>query len=255
MLGAITAAGVAGALLLALVDSGGESSKAEPGDGQIQRSRPLSMHERSAKRLESRIAAQPGDQRLKRRAIETWIEAGSERLVRREVGETLVPRLAREDYEAAARIWGRYLEQSKRPPDAATAETAASVLIALAEIGTRDLDLLEGYVAGAARAVAIAGEKKRTLFTLSNVAVYAYFNGEYARGDVAAKAAAADAHTKRLHRIAVDQLAAYRERGETFRRLLRQARIELDESGEELLDEPLRAFVHSSGLNKDDPTQ
>lgn len=234
-------------VLMLLPSNDGNSMDPDP--------RPLSTHERKAKRLERRLEASPDNEKLWARAIEAWNRAGGQWLLNRDFGDKQVPAAVREDFSAAVGIWDHYLERKADEANAGIAEVAATIYMQLAEIGSRDPTKVEDYVASAARASEIAGRHHPILFTLSNTAVYAYFNGETARGEVAAEGAAADAHSKQLHRVAVDQLNEYQERGETFRRLLSEAKAELRESGDELLDEPLKAYVQRAGLNKDDPTK
>jgi hypothetical protein len=240
---------IAGALVLMLLPSGGDRGADRPPRG-------LTGHERKAQRLERRAAAHPGDERLSARAIRTWNRAGGQWLLERDFGDSRIPPAVREDFRHSVGVWDRYLARTGDDANPDIAETAAEIYMQLAEIGSRDPERVERDVAGAARASEIAGRGKPILYTLSNTAIYAYFNGETRRGEVAADGAAADAgDNKQLRTIAIDQLNGYQERGETFRRLLREAKDEMEESGDDLLDEPLKAYVHQVGLNKEDPSE
>jgi hypothetical protein len=243
--GAVVLVALGGVLVVVLGQSKGQPQA---------KSRPLSSEERGAEKLERRLARSPGNHRLQLAAMEAWVEAGAQRLFHRNVESERIPVGVRQDFEAGMRIWDRYLEQVGGKADIDTAEIASSISLELAEIGSRDPADLEADVARAARAVQIAGRHRPTLFTLSNVAVYSYFNGEYARGDVAAKGAAETFMAKRRQDIVYEQLDSSREWAKVFRRLLAHANAELEESGDELLEEPLKAYTSEAGINKDEPT-
>jgi hypothetical protein len=223
------------------------------GDGGVK-NRPLSAQEREAKRIERRLARAPGDRGLQLEAVEAWVEAGGQRLSDVDVTTEPIPGAVRVDFEAGLRIWDRYLTQTGGDAGAEIANSAGEVSFALAEIGSRDPADIEADIARAARALQIAGRRQPTLYMLSNVAVYSYFDGEYARGDVAARGAAATFRQRSRRRIVFEQLDSSREHAEVFRRLLAHANAELDESGDDLLEEPLRAYSGAVGLNKEEPT-
>jgi hypothetical protein len=236
---------LAGLLILAL-GGGGEASPDR---------RPLSPRERKAERIERRSAAKPGDLKLQLAAIETWIEAGSDRLGKIDVEVEEIPAAVREDFEAGMRIWGRYRDRLKSKADADIIELAGEVSFELAEIGSRDLGKIEADVARAADALRIVGRYRPTLYTLSNVAVFAFFNGEFARGNVAGRAAAAGFKKRSRRKIVTEQIDYYRENAKVFRRILDQAASELRESGDDLLEKPLKLYSGRTGLNKDNPTE
>jgi len=248
---------VVGAALLLLAIACVLTLAVGQGDTDTHSTRPpLSPLERKARQMERRLAAMPTDRRLLLATMEAWLEAGHRRLSKIDVEVESVPTAVRDDLEDGLRIWDRYLEQTGDEAGVEVAELAGGSSMELAEIGSRDPARVEADVARAALALRIAGRHRPTLFTLSNTAVFAYFNGETARGEVAAAGAAADPQNSRqLRKIAIEQLNGYQERGETFRRLLEEAKAELHESGDELLERPLKAFVHHAGLNKDDPME
>jgi hypothetical protein len=243
--GALALLTVAGILTVVL------SSEGDPGASPRSLTRP----ERKAIRLERRLAANPGDQGLWLRAIRAWSEAAGSWLFQRDFGDTRIPAAVREDLIASVQLWDRYLQRTGGKAGADLAEIAGEIAMELAEVGSRNPFTVEDYVATASRAAEISGELRPNLFTLSNVAVYAYFNGEPARADIAASKAAKTFRKKARRKIVVEQLNAYHERADVFRQLLTEAKAELRESGDELLEQPLKAYVHSVGINTDDPTE
>jgi len=220
-------------------------------DASSQSDPPTALEEK-AERVEERLAEHPGDPALQRSTMQAWIEAGNQRLFDLDTATEPIPHVVPEDFEAGLRAWERYIRQTNGEADAELAEDAGDTYFRLLEIGSRDLAEIEANAAGAAKALRIAGSNSPDLFTLSNEAIYEYFNGELAAGERAARGAIADAPSKTVD-IVKRQFAGYRERGEFFRRQLRQAAAELQETGEELLAERLKAYRDAVSVNKDDP--
>lgn len=231
-----------------------------PGDDPRADPRPLSPLERKAKRMEERLASAPNDRKLQAATFEAWVEAGGTRLVGIGIGEK-IPAAVPEDFEAGLRIWDRYWEQFDAKADVDSKadldmiELAGEVSMELAEIGSSDPRKIEADVARAADTLQIAGKHRPTLYTLSNVAVFAYFNGEFPRGNVAGREAASGFKKKARRKIVMEQLDYYRGNAEVFRRLLKQTNAELRESGDELLEKPLKVYTGRTGLNKDNPAR
>jgi hypothetical protein len=254
---AVALLAIGGGLLFGRSPSDGDPpsySSDRPDYDPRSKGRHLSRQERQAKRFEKRLAQRPADPELQLATTEAWLEAGLARLYGRDTSVETIPPLVREDLETGLRVWDSYLRQTGGTAGADIAERVGEASFLLAEIGSCDPADLEVDVARAARALRIAGRQRPILYTLSNTATYAYFNGEFARGDAAAKAAAAGFKKASRRKIVLDQLDFYRGNAEVFRRLLREANVELSESGEALLDVPLKAYSGQAGINKDDPT-
>ena len=232
-------------LLLVAAPFDGEDSGAE--------GYPLSKLEKKAVRVERRLGRKPNDLGVLQSTALAWMEAGNKRTQGVETRTEPIPAAASDDYRNAVRTWNRYLRRTGGEAGGDFAELAGRTYFRLAEIGSRNLGEIEANVTGAARALRIAGIEKPEMFTLSNTAIYAYFNGEFARGNTVSLAAAADIERSK-RRLVLIQLHEYRERAEYFRGQLRRARAELRETGEELLDQPLQAYSSSTELNRDDPT-
>lgn len=221
------------------------------GAGPSADERPLSTAERAAERVERRLARSPQSARLLRATTQAWINAGNQRISKLSSGAGPGAGPIREDFKAGFRAWNRYLRRMGGDVGGDIAELVGGAYFHLLEIGSRDLGEIEANAAGAARALTIAGRHKPTLFTLSNTAIYDYFNGEFAAGDRAAEGAAANVTFHK--RLVVGQLNGYRERAEFFRGQVRRAAQELQETGEDLLEEPLKAYSSSAELNQDNP--
>jgi hypothetical protein len=213
--------------------------------------RPLSPLERKAQQVERRLARNPEDKQQLLATMQAWIEAGNNRLSATEYRTHPIPSAVSEDFKAGLRAWNRYLKQTGGEADAEIAELASGTFFQLVEIGSTDPGEAEANAAGAARAQRIAGKQQPTLYTLSNLATYQYFNGEYAAGDRSARGAAADVDKR--PDIVFEQLDAYRERAEKFRRRLKRGAEELRESGEEELETPIKGYGSAAGINGYEP--
>lgn len=90
---------------------------------------------------------------------------------------------------------------------------------------------------------------------LSNLATYEYFNGEFAAGDRAAKAAAAEVTEPGdlEPRDVIGQLNEYKERGEKFVARVKRGAEELEETGEEELENPIKGYGAPAGINGYEP--
>jgi hypothetical protein len=232
---------IGGALLLGIGPFGADGGDASP--------RSFLPLERQAQRVEERLAANPEDKEVLLTTTRKWIEAGNDRLSRRDRATQPIPSAVSEDFSIGLRAWNRYLKLTGGKAGADIAEMAGGTFFQLVEIGSTDPSEAEANAAGAARALQIAGAQRPNLYTLSNLAVYEYFNGEYAAGDRAAEGAAAGIR-KSESKSVIEQLDEYRERGERFVREVKRGAEALRESGEEELPAPIKGYGSPAGLNQ-----
>lgn len=218
--------------------------------------RPTSVEEKSAQRIEGRLAQEPHNKKLLLRTMYAWVGAGATRLENRgfDVKSAFYPVAI--DYGIGLRAWDRYLAETGGEATRDDAEYAGAAFFSLVEIGSRNPVEAAANAAGAARALRIACRHGGELFNLSNLASYEYFNGAYARGDRAARLAAADvAEPGGLEPDEViGQLNEYKERGEKFVARVRRGERELEESGEEELDYTIKGYGAPAGINGYEPT-
>lgn len=203
--------------------------------------------EEKAERVERQLQRQPRSKKLLLAAFSAWAAAGNDRLSQRQT--VAVPSAVAEDLRASVHAWNRYLRLTGGKADPGVAEAAAGIFFQLVEIGSVNLKEIESNTAGAARAGRIAGAQRPTLYTLSNVATYEYFNGDFAAGDRAAAGAEADLEDKALAGLVEKQLDEYRERGVRFRRRLERAAQVQRESGERRLRASVKGFGSPAGIN------
>jgi hypothetical protein len=211
-----------------LGDSGG-SSASKVFDEQVER-------------VEGRLTKDPTDEQLLVTLTRAQISAGNSKL---EAGsETTAPVVtpeARQDYQAASETWARYLKQAGDEPSATAAQLVAGTFFSLAESSTTVSEAQEN-VTKAAKAQRIAAEQRPSVGSLSTLAIYEYFAGEFAAGDKATKQAAAKAPSKAEGKNVEKQLAEYRKRGKAFEKQKQEfAKIE-SKAGKEGLQNPFGGF-------------
>jgi hypothetical protein len=195
------------------------------------------FHEQ-VERIEGRLAHDPTDEQLLLALTRAHINAGNSQI--EPVAETEVPTVtveAKEDFEAGLEAWNRYLKQTEDPSPTA-AQLVAGTFFRLAEAGSTTLSEVETNVTTAAKAQAIAAEQQPSLGSLSTLAIYQYFSGDFAAGDKSAKQAEATANTKAEVEGIEKQLVEYRKRAEEFQKGVKQASKQEQQAGKESLQNP-----------------
>ncbi|HEY8810305.1 MAG TPA: hypothetical protein VIM28_09815 [Solirubrobacterales bacterium] len=197
------------------------------------------LFEEQAERIEGRLAKNPNDAQLLLALTRAQISAGNANI--EPVAETetpTVPLEARKDFEAASQTWHRYLKQAGDEPSATAAQLVAGSFFGLAEAAPGIPSELQSHIALAAEAQKIAAEQQPNVGSLSRLAIYEYFNGEFAAGDRAMKQATATvpkAEAKNVEK----QLAEYRKRAVAFQKGVKKAAKQEQQTGKEALQSPL----------------
>jgi hypothetical protein len=235
---------IGGALLWVITAGSDEPSSAQ---------RATSAQEKQAVQLERQLSKDPTDQVLLAAAMRAWIGAGAERLITIDTrsGEP-IPDAVTEDYEAGLQAWNRYLKQTDGEASAEMAEMAGATFFQLVEIGSTDPRAVTANAAGAVRAEKIACKHEPNLLSLSELAAFQYFNGEYAAGDKAGKRAARYVVKSRRKAVFI-QLNSAQERGEKFVARVKRGLKTLEETGEEELDTPIKGYGWAAGINGYEP--
>jgi Zn-dependent oligopeptidase len=179
------------------------------------------FHEQ-AERIERRLARNPTNEAQLLALTRARINAGNAQIEVNQGSETqTVPASGREDFEAALQAWNRYLKQAGDEPSVSVAQLVAGSFFRLAESST-SLREAEGNVAKATAAQKIAAEQQPSLGSLSTLAIYQYFNGEFAAADRTAKQAAAKTSSKAEAKSVENQLAEFRKRGKQLKKQKKQ---------------------------------
>ena len=131
---------------------------------------------------------------------------------------------ARTDFGRAADAWERYLKVSKGQPDASTA-----VYVVQAYVSLND-------AAGAARTQEIVAQAQPSASSYGNLAIYRYFEGDFAGGDEAAKQALAEANPSEKKQIS-DQLDQVKKQAQQAAK--QQKKAAQSSTGQNPLQSPL----------------
>lgn len=192
-------------------------------------------------RLERRVVADPQDEQLLIALTRAQIAAGNARIEPVAEGEVpVIPPAARNEFNQAAQTWNRYLKQTGEP-NASAAQLMAGTFFSLAESSAGVGEAQENVVKAAA-AQQIAAEASPSLGSLSTLAIYQYFKGDFAAGNKAARQAAAKAPNKSEAKGVEEQLAEFRKRGKAFAKQKKEAAKQESEQGKEALQNPFGGF-------------
>lgn len=201
-------------------------------------------------RVERRVAKDPQNAQLLLTLTRAQISAGNAKV--EVVSETEAPTLtpeARDDFEAASETWSRYLKQAGKEPSATAAQLVGAILFQMAESSTSVNEAVE-YVAKGTKAQKVAAEANPNLNSLSTLAIYQYFNGEYAAGDKSTKQAAAEASSKAEAKGIEKQLAEYRKNSKAFNKQKKELAKVQSQVNKEQLQSPLGFGGPSGGLGE-----
>jgi len=191
------------------------------------------IFEDEAERIEERLAKDPTDEVLLLRLAKTRISAGNSQVEPAAPGEVREVSLeARRQYEQASEAWSRYLEQAGDEPSASAAQLIAATFFSLAESAT-SIRAAEENVAKATEAQRIAAAERRNVGSLSTLAYYEYFNGNFKAGDEAKKKAEAEASTKAEAKAIDAQLTELHKNAKQFEKRKQQlAKAEKEVGGQ-----------------------
>lgn len=161
-----------------------------------------------------------------------------------ETGATVLTPEGRQELERGVEAWGSYLKQSKEPK-ANAALLVSQGYFSLAESSTTLEEAVEN-VEGAAKTQRIAAEAQPTINSLTTLAIYEYYAGNFAAGDKAVAEAEAKAPNKAEAKEVGKQMLEYRKRGKAFAAQKKEAEKEEAKFGKERLQNPLGGLSGSS---------
>jgi hypothetical protein len=202
--------------------------------------------EEQAERIEKRLARNPSDEQLMLSLIRTRIGAG--RALSAENPTTGTPEPTPESieqYEAAQEVWLRYLKHAGKEANPTTASLVASTYFTVAEKGESLGDIEEG-ISNAAKAQKVAAEASPNLNTLSSLAIFQYFNGEFAAGDKTAQEAAKESSSKSQTKSIEKQMDGFRKNAEKWQEQRKKLAKQAKKQGKEKLENPLGGLSGSN---------
>jgi hypothetical protein len=197
------------------------------------------FHEQS-ERIEGRLAKDPTDEGLLLSLTRARINAGNAGAeVDPQTGTPVsFPPESQADFDEALAAWNRYLKQAADSASPSAAQLVAITYFGLAERGSATVSDVEENLVAAVRAQRIAAAARPNAGSLSNLAIYEYFNGNFAAGDKAARRATALASSKPEKENAEKQLAAYRKRAKSYVTQSEKIAKAQQKSGAEQLQNP-----------------
>jgi hypothetical protein len=199
-----------------------------------------------AERTEQKLRREPESEALLLALTRQRVSAANTLTeVNPETGTPVLTPEGRQELERGVEAWSSYLKQASEPkPNSAL--LVSKGYFSLAESSTTLEEAVEN-VEGAAKAQRIAAEAQPTINSLTTLAIYEYFAGDFAAGDKAVKQAEAKAPTKAEAKEIGKQMAQYRTRGKSFEEQKKKTEKEEAKSGKERLQNPLGGLSGSTG--------
>jgi hypothetical protein len=199
-----------------------------------------------AERTEQKLRREPENEdlmvALTRARLNT---ANSLTEVNPETGTSFFTPEGRQELELGIEAWNTYLKQTKEPK-ASIALLVAGAYFGLAESSTSFEGAVEN-VSGAAKTQRIAAEAQPTVNSLTTLAIYEYYAGDFAAGDKAVAKAEAKTATKAEAKEISKQMAEYRKRGKAFEAQKKEVAKEEKKLGKERLQNPLGGLSGGAG--------
>jgi len=166
-----------------------------------------------------------------------------------ETGEAVYTQEGRQELQRGIEAWSAYLKQSEEPK-ATVATLVSQGYFGLAQTSVSLEEAVEN-INGAAKAQRIAAEAQPTINSLTTLAIYEYYAGEFAAGDKAVKQAEAKAPSKAEAKEIGKQMAQFRKQGKALEAQKKSAAKEEKKRGKERLENPLGSLSGSpSGLGE-----
>jgi hypothetical protein len=204
------------------------------------------VFEEQIERIEGRLAKDPQDAQLLLTLTRAQINSGNAKIDPVAAGEApTIDAEARADFQAASESWSRYLKLAGDEPSASGAQIVALTFFRAAESATSVNEAAEN-IATATKAQRVAAEEQPSINSLSTLAIYEYFNGEYAAGDKSMKKATAEAASKAEAKAVEKQLAEYRKNSKAFANQKKELAKVQSQVNKERLQSPL-GFGGASG--------
>jgi hypothetical protein len=199
-----------------------------------------------AERTERKLQKQPNDEALLLSLTRTRITAGNSLTeVNPETGATQLTAEGKQELSQGVEAWARYLKQAKEP-NPSTALLVSRAYFGLAEAGASFAEAVTD-IEKAATAQRIAAEAQPTVNSLTTLAIYEYYAGDFAAGDKATKEAKAKAPGKSEAKEINKQMAEYRQRGKAFQKQKKEIVKREGTQRKEALKNPLGGLSGGTG--------
>lgn len=175
--------------------------------------------EEQAERIQAKLRRDPGDEQLLVSLARSQILAGNSLLSLEASEDDLVRAL--QQYQQASNTWSEYLKAAKEP-SASTAQLMAPALVTLAE-RSRSLPEAATNIEAASEAQQIVARQRPTVNSLTTLALYTYFTGDYAAAEKTEAEAIGMAREKFQREQIEKQLGEVKKNAKKFQQQLKQA--------------------------------
>jgi hypothetical protein len=197
-----------------------------------------------AERLERKLRTEPDNEVLLGALTRTRISAGNALTeVSQETGAKIVPPEGHQEFEQAAATWHLYLKQANKVSGPISALMAAAYFT-LAETAP-GFEEAEKYVAESAATQSLVAEAQPTINSLTTLAIYQYYAGNFKAGDEAARKAEAKASKAEAKEVK-KKMAEFRARGKAFEKQKQEFAKQERKKGKESLQNPFGGLGGSS---------
>jgi hypothetical protein len=216
------------------------------GGGSVNAAEP---YEEQADRIEVKLKKDPENPDLLLSLTRAQINAGNANATREANGEVILTTDAVQAYEEADQSWTEYLKATDEP-NPSLAQLVAPMMIQLAEIQTSypQADL---QIGAAAEAQKIVAEARPSVNSLSTLAFYTYFTGDFKAAEKA-RAEAKELAKAKSEREQIDKtLDEYKKNATTYVDSKEKAEREQKKAGAqapESLENPLSPGLGGTGL-------
>jgi hypothetical protein len=205
-----------------------------------------SVLQEQAERTEQKLRRDPENEALLLSLTRTRLGAANALTeANQETGATFFTPEGRQELERGIETWNSYLKQA-REPKASAALLVSRSYFGLAESAASFGEAVEN-VEGAAKTQRIAAAAQPTINSLTTLAIYEYYAGNFAAGDKAVKQAESKAGTKAEAKEIGKQLTEYRKRGKAFEAQKKEVAKQEKAQGKERLQNPLGGLSGGTG--------
>jgi hypothetical protein len=204
------------------------------------------IFQEQSERTEKKLRTDPENETLLLSLTRSRINAANSLTeVNSETGVTALTPEGRGELERGIESWRAYAKQTKEPK-ATTALLVSRGYFSLAETASSLEEAVES-LNGASGAQRIAAEAQPSVGTLTTLAIYEYYAGDFAAGDKAVKEAEAKAPSKSEAKEIGKQMAEYRQRGKAFEKQKKEIAKQEKAQGKERLENPFGGLSGSAG--------
>lgn len=190
-----------------------------------------------SERTEAKLAREPENEDLMVALTRSRLSAANSLTeVNSETGETVYTPEGRQELQRGVEAWNAYLKQANEPR-ASVALLVSQGYFGLAQTSSSFEEAFEN-LEGAAKTQRIAAEAQPTINSLTTLAMYEFYAGNFAAGDKVVKEAEAKVTSKSEKEEISKLMKQYRKNGKSIQAQKKQVEIEEKKLGKERLQSP-----------------